>query len=497
MPELNDFDMLCKYVEQNGIKEILEPVLRYVLLLYGCKEATDMPYEELKDALNALSMNKYNFALGDQIESQVIDIKENIKEYIYLYNNIFKDDISRNTLFNILLYRLTYAVKYVVKAYSHASVQYFDYEVARYRENCIYVDCGGFDGATAVEFSLNCPDYNRIYIYEPLKKYFNQCNEVIKELGLKNVIVKNAAVYDQTTILNFEENIPGCSRVKENGGLKVNAVSLDEDISEPVDFIKMDIEGSEQNALVGAVNHIKNDFPMLAVCVYHKADDIWKIPKMIIETRPGYIFYLRHHSFNTTDETVLYAVPDNLLKKDNKTNHYAGLYKYLQNIKKAGHAQFIRTAAFFAEQYENYYMDSFIYNNGIEKLKKWINELEDAKAYFLGQIQELQGWTKELEGAKAYLEEQLQNCQENSKNQEKVITELQGWTKELEGAKAYLEGLLSNVQKENSELQDKYARIEDELNNLSNEIAKLRYKYNQLINDPIIKMILKIKKLGQ
>jgi phage shock protein A len=74
---------------------------------------------------------------------------------------------------------------------------------------------------------------------------------------------------------------------------------------------------------------------------------------------------------------------------------------------------------------------------------------------------------------------------------------LQGWTKELEGAKAYLEGLLSNVQKENSELQDKYARIEDELNNLSNEIAKLRYKYNQLINDPIIKMILKIKKLGQ
>ena len=32
----------------------------------------------------------------------------------------------------------------------------------------------------------------------------------------------------------------------------------------------------------------------------------------------------------------------------------------------------------------------------ITELQGWTKELEDAKAYFLGQIQELQGWTKEL-----------------------------------------------------------------------------------------------------
>ena len=132
----------------------------------------------------------------------------------------------------------------------------------------------------------------------------------------------------------------------------------------------------------------------------------------------------------------------------------------------------------------------------ITELQGWTKELEDAKAYFLGQIQELQGWTKELEGA-SVPRRAASKLHRKTAKPGKGYNRVARLDKELEGAKAYLEGLLSNVQKENSELQDKYARIEDELNNLSNEIAKLRYKYNQLINDPIIKMILKIKKLGQ
>ena len=306
--DINDFNALYEYVMQNNINKLLEPPLRFELFLYGCKEAWDIPYDDLKGTLNSMSINKYNIALGDQIEAQIIDLKENIKEYIFLYNSVFKDDISCNVLFNILLYRLTYAGQYIAKACSHTSVQYFDNEIAHYKENCVYVDCGGFDGATAVEFSLYCPDYKRIYIYEPINKYFEQCSKTIEELGMKNVILKNAAVYNQKTVLNFEENIPGSLRVTKNGDIQVNAVSLDEDISEPIDFLKMDIEGSEQSALLGAINHIKNDFPMMAICVYHKADDIWKIPKMIIDIRPDYTFYLRHHTLST-DETVLYAVP--------------------------------------------------------------------------------------------------------------------------------------------------------------------------------------------
>lgn len=46
---------------------------------------------------------------------------------------------------------------------------------------------------------------------------------------------------------------------------KVIAVSLDEDIKEPITLLKMDIEGSEQKALLGAKEHIINDSHKLLI----------------------------------------------------------------------------------------------------------------------------------------------------------------------------------------------------------------------------------------
>ena len=73
-------------------------------------------------------------------------------------------------------------------------------------------------------------------------------------------------------------------------------------------FIKMDIEGAEIQALKGAREHIINDNPAMAICVYHRVDDLWKIPAYIRDVNPNYRFYLRHYSYYNT-ETVLYCIP--------------------------------------------------------------------------------------------------------------------------------------------------------------------------------------------
>ena len=57
----------------------------------------------------------------------------------------------------------------------------------------------------------------------------------------------------------------------------------------------------------GAEKTIVNHKPKLAICVYHKAEDIWKIPEYLMQLRPDYDFYLRHYSFEAS-ETVLYAI---------------------------------------------------------------------------------------------------------------------------------------------------------------------------------------------
>lgn len=60
----------------------------------------------------------------------------------------------------------------------------------------------------------------------------------------------------------------------------------------------MDIEGSEQKAIIGAKKHIQNEHPKLLISVYHNHEDLWKIPKMINEITPNYNFYLRYYENN-------------------------------------------------------------------------------------------------------------------------------------------------------------------------------------------------------
>lgn len=72
----------------------------------------------------------------------------------------------------------------------------------------------------------------------------------------------------------------------------------------------MDIEGSELEALKGAVKTIQRDKPRLAICLYHKPEDIVEIPRLIKNLVPEYKLYIRHYIPYHFD-TVLYAVIDN------------------------------------------------------------------------------------------------------------------------------------------------------------------------------------------
>ncbi|MDR2260412.1 MAG: FkbM family methyltransferase [Azoarcus sp.] len=73
-------------------------------------------------------------------------------------------------------------------------------------------------------------------------------------------------------------------------------------------LIKMDIEGAEPEALMGAKNMIARHRPHLAICLYHRLDHLWRIPLMIHEWNLGYRFHMRQHA--PLFELVLYAYPD-------------------------------------------------------------------------------------------------------------------------------------------------------------------------------------------
>jgi hypothetical protein len=75
-----------------------------------------------------------------------------------------------------------------------------------------------------------------------------------------------------------------------------------------VDFIKMDVEGSELAALIGAQQVIGQFRPRLAISLYHRHADFFEIPLWLRSHFPGYSLHLEHYTIHF-EETVLFASP--------------------------------------------------------------------------------------------------------------------------------------------------------------------------------------------
>ena len=177
--------------------------------------------------------------------------------------------------------------------------QYFD--VFRPKGDEVFVDGGAYDGETTKDFFAwgGC----KAYVMEPLKDMYDR---IVEENKRNNVIVDNVAIWDCNDTLFFKTQGAG-SKISNEGGLAIKAKTIDEIVGEErVTFIKMDIEGSEYKAIIGAKNTIKRNKPRLAICVYHKVNDLVEIGNLLIDMIPEYKFYIRHYT-SSMEETVLYA----------------------------------------------------------------------------------------------------------------------------------------------------------------------------------------------
>lgn len=151
--------------------------------------------------------------------------------------------------------------------------------------------------------------YKKIYAWEPDEANFAAMKRNLRKLG--NVVCVPCGMWSEKTELCFRSNGSQWAGIVEEANqetVKIPVDSIDNVCAgDKVTFIKMDIEGSEIEALRGAVNVIKRDKPRLAICIYHRPEHLYEIPFWIKETVPEYKLYIRHHSDTKFTDTVLYA----------------------------------------------------------------------------------------------------------------------------------------------------------------------------------------------
>lgn len=175
-----------------------------------------------------------------------------------------------------------------------------------------YVDCGAYNGDTIRRFAQSVNyKYSHIYGYELDKENYENLK---KNLGsVNNITCINSGVWENSKDVVYGKgtvNDPksGISIYKKDNTLKGTVVDLDTSLlGKKVTLIKMDIEGAEQKALKGAENILKKQVPKLAICLYHRLDDLWEIPLYIKKINPQYEIFIRHHVSINEWGTVMYA----------------------------------------------------------------------------------------------------------------------------------------------------------------------------------------------
>lgn len=237
-------------------------------------------------------------------------------------HQLLADDSSRQTLERIIAFRRSPSAQTYVPP--DGQLEYFpdDVDVFKGLETIRFVDCGAYVGDTITELvgvadqrSLSL-EYSVSFEPDPHNhaRLVGALGEQQQSHPRTRFFACRQGVWSDNSVLTFNADGSSSANIvtsdeSSDQATRVPVVRLDDMFAAAApNFIKMDIEGAEREALLGAQRLIRNSQPTLAICVYHRPEDIWDLPLLIAELNPNYEMYLRVHSHMGLS-TVLYCVP--------------------------------------------------------------------------------------------------------------------------------------------------------------------------------------------
>jgi len=174
------------------------------------------------------------------------------------------------------------------------------------------IDAGTCFGDTAIDFGYAVGPSGRVHAFDLVDSHLQVSRHNIDQNpDLTNIVLHPVALSDRSR----EGEIahagldPGFSVV--HPGLALPLRCLDDLVEtgeiEQVDLIKMDIEGHELPALRGAERTLQRFRPRLAISLYHRWEDYFRIPIHLDRLSLGYRFYLENYTISD-GETVMYCI---------------------------------------------------------------------------------------------------------------------------------------------------------------------------------------------
>ncbi|MHB8138828.1 MAG: FkbM family methyltransferase [Smithellaceae bacterium] len=239
-----------------------------------------------------------------------------IKKNVLKVMDILEDERSKEIMLTLVRNWFDFDVNAIGYEEIFTNDQYYPAGIIKLSEKEVFVDVGAYNGDTVIDFLKKTKNkFESIFAFELDKKNFKEMESTVDKLDInlkKKIRLYNLGLLDEEKSVYYETGGSGMQstfinviNTANDSGKTARLSDIIKD--EKVTFIKMDIEGSEPQALSGAEEIIKKQKPKLAICVYHKPEHLWEIPLYLKKIVPGYKIYFRHHT-PLEYETVCYAV---------------------------------------------------------------------------------------------------------------------------------------------------------------------------------------------
>ena len=238
----------------------------------------------------------------------------NYKTQINAASDLWVDDLSCEIYTKTLQFRV--CGDFSLLPEPDITHQYFPPDLPQWKQPIRLIDCGAYDGNVILDFIRNAYSFSAVAAFEPDMQNYNCLVTNLKKIGkiIHEICLFPCGVYATSRNIRFASGLGEANGIAPTGNMTVQCVALDDalPIFTPT-LIKMDIEGAEMEALLGARRIILEYHPALAISVYHTPAHIWEIPLWVAqfakENGINYTYYLRSHAFNCFD-TIFYAVPN-------------------------------------------------------------------------------------------------------------------------------------------------------------------------------------------
>ncbi|MBO4971888.1 MAG: FkbM family methyltransferase [Clostridia bacterium] len=175
-----------------------------------------------------------------------------------------------------------------------------------------YVDAGAYKGDTILRQKIYSPHLKQIFAVEPDPSTYKKLCATLA--GTEPPMTAfNCGLSDKAGETFFHGGGGRGSSFNATGKKIISLNKLDSLLGESVsdiDFIKYDVEGSEYEAIIGSSETIRSSRPSLLVSLYHRSEDLYKLPLLINEIYPDSKMYLRRTRGIPAWDINLLVVPE-------------------------------------------------------------------------------------------------------------------------------------------------------------------------------------------